>query len=337
MIRLDFDVQKITRNFICLSICCYTFLLMTACNKNVDEKQNVASEKFNKLALNQTMIKVPAGEFIMGSDRVDDKGLQERYGFPAPLYLNEHPKRKEHTETYFIDKFEVINKQYKNYILDARGNVPAAWGQNGYGLALSQMKSMELKTLRMIAADHFKLDMDTNKMQRPEIIEAMLAQQKIDDSKPVTGVTWSDAKSFCVWRNARLPTEKEWEKAARGSDGREFPWGNNWDPTITNTGDDAQEEEGIAQVGSFKNNASPYGIYDLSGNVWEWVENWYDAIPNSNYQDKEYGEKNKVIRGGSGGMGHYAISYFYRNATRQYAPPDTMAEDIGFRCVKDTM
>ena len=164
---------------------------------------------------------------------------------------------------------------------------------------------------------------------------AMLEQQAFEDKKPVVGVTWYDAEKFCQWRKARLPTEVEWEKAARGTDGREFPWGDNWDPSITNTGDEAEEEEGIAQIGSFPNNASPYGVYDMSGNVWEWVQDWYKANKGSKDNDPEYGETNKVIRGGSGGMGHYAISYFYRNATRQYAPPDTVAEDIGFRCVKD--
>ncbi|MDX1811017.1 MAG: SUMF1/EgtB/PvdO family nonheme iron enzyme, partial [Gammaproteobacteria bacterium] len=172
-------------------------------------------------------------------------------------------------------------------------------------------------------------------MEREALIDAMLKQQAKVDKYPVVGVTWSDADKFCRWRGGRLPTEKEWEKAARGEKGNEFPWGDNWDPKLTNTGDDAEWEEGIAPIGSYTSNASPYGIYDLSGNVWEWVSDWYKAIPGSDYNDPQYGEKNKVIKGGSGGMGHYAISYFYRNATRQYAEPNTIAEDIGFRCVQD--
>lgn len=285
------------------------------------------------------MILVPAGSFIMGSDEVDSEGLQQRYGFSSPLYKNEHPRRELTLKAFYIDKFEVTNKLYKIFLLrstgEYRGKVPVAWGQNGYGLAKSQMLNMDLELLRKIGAEHFKLDMDLREMPREQIIEAMEKQQAIDDQFPVTGVDWSDANKFCQWRGGRLPSEAEWEKAARGADGRAYPWGNNWDPKITNTGDDAEWEEGIAPVGVYKKNASPYGVYDLSGNVWEWVEDWYDSIVGSDYRESEYGRTHKVIRGGSGGMGHYAISYFYRAATRQYAEPDTKADDIGFRCVKD--
>ena len=317
-------------------ICFFVF----ACSKNTTTN-TAKTQKPEAATLNVSMKRVPAGEFTMGSNKVDSEGMQERYGFPAPLYLNEHPERKVTLKEFYIDEFETTNRQYKEFLLKAkgqdRGQVPVAWGQNGYGLAVSQMKSMELKTLREIGAEHFKLDMDTRVMEREALVSAMLAQQLIEDKKPIAAVTWLDADKYCRWRDARLPTEQEWEKAARGTDAREFPWGNEWDPKITNTGDDAEEEEGIAPVGAFKGNASPYGAYDMSGNVWEWVSDWYDAIPGSDYTDVEYGKKNKVIRGGSGGMGHYAISYFYRNATRQYAPPDTMAEDIGFRCAKDAI
>jgi len=320
-----------------------SIMLVTACSQNVGQVDKEAAEKNQKAAevasLETSMKLVPAGEFTMGSNRVDKEGLQERYGFPAPLYVNEHPQRKVNVNAFYIDEFEVMNAQYKQFLLHAkgevRGAVPVAWGQNGYGLAKSQMKTMELDSLRNIGAEHFKLDMDTRVMERDALMVTMLEHQAVEDKKPVVGVTWSDADKFCRWRKARLPNEQEWEKAARGTDAREFPWGNNWDPKITNTGDDAEEEEGIAAVGSFKRNASPYGVYDMSGNVWEWVSDWYKPNAGSKDDDPEYGEKNKVIRGGSGGMGHYAIAYFYRNATRQYAPPDTMAEDIGFRCVKD--
>ena len=316
-------------------------ILVAACSKNVETdavKSNDGKLSQSKPStLSVEMLTVPAGKFIMGSNKLDKEGLKDRYGFPEPLYLNEHPEREETLPAFKMDKYEVSNAQYKAFLIAAkgvdRGAVPPAWGQNGYGLAHSQMKTMELDTLRMIAAEHFKLDMDTRSMERDALITAMLEQQKVVDQFPVVGVTWSDAVKFCRWRNARLPTEKEWEKAARGEKGNEFPWGNKWDPKLTNTGDDAEWEEGIAPVGAYADNASVYGIYDLSGNVWEWVADWYQAIPGSAYKDPEYGEKHKVIKGGSGGMGHYAISYFYRNATRQYAEPNTVAEDIGFRCV----
>lgn len=330
-------MQSNMRNF---SVIVLIAALALSCSKNAESpaESTTNSVQSKPPAFEVEMQTVPAGKFIMGSNLVDEEGLQERYGFPEPLYLNEHPKREETLPAFKMDKYEVSNAQYKAFLLAAkgvdRGAVPPAWGQNGYGLAKSQMQTMELDTLRMIGAEHFKLDMDTREMDRAALMDAMLKQQAQVDKYPVTGVTWSDANKFCQWRGARLPTEKEWEKAARGEKGLEFPWGNDWNPKITNTGDDAEWEEGIAPVGAYPNNASPYGIYDMSGNVWEWTADWYDAIPGSDYTTEEYGKKNRVIKGGSGGMGHYAISYFYRNATRQYAPPNTVAEDIGFRCVK---
>ena len=324
-----------------LTIAVLSSLVITACGKNVGDvtgpNKDTSQQSAKAASMQVSMKLVPAGEFTMGSNKVDTEGMMERYGFPAPLYLNEHPERKVTLPAFKIDEFETTNIEYKQFLLKSsageRGKVPGVWGTNGYGLAQSQMKTMKLETLRMIAADHFKLDMDTREMEREALVIEMLAAQKIADKKPVTGVAWDDAKKYCAWRGGDLPTEQQWEKAARGTDAREFPWGNNWDPKITNTGDDAEEEEGIVAVGAFPKNASPYGAFDMSGNVWEWTADWYDAIEGSDYKDPEYGEKNKTIRGGSGGMGHYAISYFYRNATRQYAPADTMAEDIGFRCV----
>ncbi len=313
----------------------FIFLLpsLIACNKNSD---TLTTSPPDPAIMAVSMKKVPAGTFVMGSNKIDKENLQEQYDFPAPPYLNEHPERTVTLNTFYIDEFETSNHQYKAFLLKAkgpdRGQVPAAWGLNGYGLALSQMKSMPLKTLRDIAVNHFQLNQETPAATRETLIIAMQAQQRVEDKKPVTAVSWLDADKYCRWRDARLPTEQEWEKAARGTDAFEFPWGNHWDPKITNTGIGAKEEDRIAPIGAFKNNASPYGAFDLSGNVWEWVSDWYEAPPGSDYIDSEYGEKNKVIRGG---MGDFTTRYFYRNATRQYAPPETVAEDIGFRCARD--
>src|SRR3569623_758866 len=250
---------------------------------------------------------VPAGEFIMGSNRNDDEGLQQRYGLEPPLFVGEHPEPKI--------------------------PVPAAWGFNGYGLAHSQADAMDIDKLRMIASEHFQLDIDTTTMDKPALIEAMFKKQKEMDKLPVTGVSWNDADAFCKWRGQRLPTEAEWEKAARGPKGLEFPWGNEWDAKRTNTGDNEEWEDGVAPVGAYKDNASPYGIYDMSGNAREWTADWYEPYAGSTYKSEDFGRKHKVIRGGGGGLGHYAISYFFRGATRHYAAPDMQAEDVGFRCV----
>ena len=320
----------------------YTLILgvvaiLSACSKHSTSLSASAVAKQSSAMDERNMVVVPAGDFIMGSNKVDNEGLQQRYGFEEPLYVNEHPQHKVYLNAYKVDLYEVTNGQYKEFLLKARGrgHVPEAWRFNGYGLARSQANDMDEKTLRDIAANHFKLDMDTRTMDKSALIEAMFKQQQAMDSLAVTGVTWNDGDAYCKWRGKRLPTEAEWEKAARGTTGLEYPWGNTWNPKITNTGENAGNDEGIAAVGSFPGNKSPYGVYDMSGNAWEWVADWYKAYPGSTYQSDAFGEKYKVIRGGGGGVGHYALSYFFRGAARQYATPDMTAEDVGFRCAKD--
>ena len=281
------------------------------------------------------MVRIPAGESIRGSNKVDDGGMKERYGFPNDLYMDEHPEQKLHVNEFYIDTYEVTNALYKEFILHTKRMMPFQWINNGYSLSEQQMRSMNVEKLRMLGADFFKLDMDTRTMDKAALIKAMLQHQKSLDQFPVANVSWFDAKTYCEWRQARLPTEAEWEKAARGETAKEYPWGNEWDATITNTGDNDEWENGIAPVGSYPNNKSPYGVYDMSGNVWEWVEDWYDAYPNSDYQNENFGKTSRVIRGGGGGIGHYAISYFFRAASRQFSEPEMQSEDVGFRCAKD--
>lgn len=309
-------------------------LLLLGCSQNSSEAAQSSTSNAGPTELTPQAT-VPAGDFIMGSNRTDTEGLQQRYGLESPLFVGEHPEHKVTLPAFKMDIYEVTNGQYKEFLIKARGQgtVPTAWGFNGYGLARSQADAMDVEKLRMIASEHFQLDMDTKAMDKPALIEAMFKKQKEMDKLPVTGVSWNDANAFCKWRGQRLPTEAEWEKAARGQKGLEFPWGNEWDAKRTNTGDNEDWEEGVAPVGAYKDNASPYGIYDLSGNAWEWVNDWYQPYEGSNYKSDDFGHKYKVIRGGGGGLGHYAISYFFRGATRHYAAPEMQADDVGFRCV----
>lgn len=306
-------------------------LLLAACNDNGGASRHDAEP-----VPPSEMVYVPAGPFIMGSDKVDEAGKQEEYGLVKPLYLDEHPRHEVVLPAFWIDATEVTNAQYKAFVRARRVREPFQWTQNGYNLLPERLRATELKSLRWIASEYFKLDVDTRRAGREELLRLMLAAQALQDRLPVTAVTWAEANRYCHWAGKRLPTEAEWEKAARGTDGREFPWGNDWNDGLTNTGDNEEWGEGMAPVGYYPQNRSPYGAYDMAGNAWEWVADWYQPYPGSDYFVAEaFGEKNRVIRGGGGGMGHYALSLFFRSAMRGYAAPESENADVGFRCARD--
>ena len=136
---------------------------------------------------------------------------------------------------------------------------------------------------------------------------------------PVVGVTWFDAKAYCDWAGVRLPTEAEWERAARAPEGREYPWGNE-EPDPGRANYDQTKLRGISPVGLFPRGSTPDGIADLAGHVWEWVADWYD-------DSQEY----RALRGGSGGN----YSSFLRASYRGRVQPGDRYDGIGFRCARE--
>jgi sulfatase modifying factor 1 len=154
------------------------------------------------------------------------------------------------------------------------------------------------------------------------------------DELPVIGVSWNEADAYCRWAGKRLPSEAEWEKSARGTDERAFPWGDA-SPTIEHANYQNSApgpyESALTPVGKHAAGRSPYGVDDLAGNASEWVADWFsDSFSRDetfNPRGPEAGEK-KVIRGG----GRYDPPPRLRVSSRQHASPDTRGEDIGFRC-----
>lgn len=226
------------------------------------------------------MLRIPAGKFIMGTDaRLSDEG----------------PQHSVHLPTYWIDKYEVTNLQYQQFIEAVGKRAPEHFAN---------------RTFPTGKADH-----------------------------PVTFVSWHDANAYCTWADKRLPTDQEWEKAARGTDGRMFPWGQQFDIHQANTParwERLKEKGDTTPVGAFPGGASPYGALDMSGNVWEWTASWYRAYPGNKKISENYGDIYKTLKGGSWwDCSFYKCGISAPVFNRAFFNAKVKNASFGFRCAKD--
>jgi len=233
-------------------------------------------------------IKIPAGEFTMGSNDSD----------------REKPPHKVHLDEYFMAKTPVTNAQFEKFI-EARGyKNEQYWSVEGWEWLSSINRVLP----------HYWGDQKYNMF-----------------TQPVVGVSWYEAEAFAKWANCHLPSEVEWEKAARGTDGRIYPWGY-LKPTI-HVANFSRNVEKTTPVGKYSPAGdSPYGCVDMAGNVWEWCTDWFYTYPRGDKKALvDFGERYKVRRGGSW---NYGNEYDLRTAYRLGNKPADMSNSIGFRCAR---
>lgn len=224
------------------------------------------------------MVKIPGGEFTMGSNEHADE-----------------PRHQVVLDTFMIDKFEVSNARFKEFMKATGHAAPAYW--------------------------------DDPRLNKP--------------NQPVVGVSWHDAVAFCKWEGKRLPSEAEWERAAKGPSGdNHYPWGHTLDPKKANYGQNVGRTE---PVDSYPEGVSGFGVYNMAGNVFEWVADWYDphSYKRSNALNPQGAEKGynfanqgpvKVLRGGS----WLAPETSLHTSHRFWNQPanNSYGVGLGFRCAK---
>jgi len=250
---------------------------------------------FNQVNCNEVECFIPEGSFNMGCNEAVDKEC-ESY---------ENPYHEIELKPYAIDKYEVTADSYKKCV-----DAGACMNDN----------SSEPKY----------------KMASDDPVCNLGARDKGDH--PINCVSWYGAKAYCEWLGKRLPTEAEWEKAARGTTGKVYPWGNEkatCDYAVMHGGPSNCIASGTMSVGLKPLGVSPYGVYDMAGNVYEWVNDWYaaDSYSSSSKNDPK-GPSSGIVRVLRGGSWECIASNLLRTSARIGVTPDSFSYSYGFRCAK---
>ncbi len=280
------------------------------------------------------MVRIPAGEFIMGTSQEKAGYLLKQYGWSASWAVSEMPARTVELKEYFIDRTLVTNAAFAVFT-----------ATTGYRTVAEREGS-----------GHVKLG------SQPDLVELPGADwahprgpgtswEAIPDH-PVVLLCWPDVQAYADWAGKTLPTEPQWERAARGDDGRIWPWGDVWDPERCNSAlrhsdisivreeswsrwwagyDQVRDGPMTTPVGMFPAGASPFGLLDCAGNVCERTSDWYRAYPGAPDKSEHYGEKYHVLRGGA--FHHHPV--LLRTGARDFAHPLFRTVHDGFRCVVD--
>jgi formylglycine-generating enzyme len=335
----------------CVKVLFICFFAISGCKNNTPSPPVKPQEQAG-------MVLIPAGTLQMGGDN-------------AQADQNEYPKHQVKVSSFWMDKTEVTNAQFDafvratNYLTLAER--PINWEEMQRTLPPNTPKPPDsllqpgalvfVKTNRAVslndASTWWQWTIGAN-WRHPLGPESEITDKM---QHPVVQIAWEDAAAYAKWANKRLPTEAEWEWAARGGlDAAVYPWGNTigetkpeanfWQGMFPHENTLADGFEGVAPVGQYPPNG--YGLLDMPGNVWEWCSDWFDygfyakpeaSKPNTAGPDKSFNPSNpyqpeKVIRGGSF-LCNDSYCSGYRNARRMGSSPDTGLNHTGFRCVKD--
>lgn len=264
--------------------------LLAACGARAETRTSAADGK--------VMVRVPAGEFVMGITPEQVKTLVEKHGASPGGFDFEKPAHTVNVSDFWIDRYLVTNQEYKKFI-DANPNYPAP--------------DSAIEQLRALRWD-----------------DVTRTFPKGRDYFPVVLVSWFDANAYCAWAGKRLPTEAEWEKAARGTDGRLYPWGNDWASDKTASGQRGALD--ASPVGKFQAGASPYTAHDMVGNVWQWTSSLFEPYP-YDASDGRQDPQTPGERAARGGMFAFGPAVSRVNA-RNKLEPNEKALSVGLRCAQ---